>query len=83
MIAAGKLQAMVEGDALGLGWSHATEVRYGDLAAMDGEPHADQGRGEGDDDKQKNLCEQPEESDHSDEGSGLRRRGQVAFQVSE
>ena len=65
MIAAGQLKAMLEGNALGLGGSHATEVGHRDLAAMDGEPHADQGRGEGDDDEHEKLGEQAEEADHA------------------
>jgi hypothetical protein len=56
---------MLEGGALGFGGSHATEVGYGDLAAMDGEAHADQGRGESDDDEHENLGEQTQEAKHS------------------
>ena len=80
MIAARQLKAMLEGNALGLGGSHATEVGHGDLAAMDGESHADQGGGERDDDEHENLGEQTEEADHRRiRVDGLRVRGQVAF----
>ncbi len=40
------------------------KIGYGDLTAMDGEPHADQGGGEGDDDEHEKLGEQSEEADH-------------------
>ncbi len=64
MVAAGELQATLEGSPLGLGGRHATQVRHGDLAAMDGKSHADQGGGERDDDEHENLGEQTEEADH-------------------
>ncbi len=64
MIAAGQFEATLEGDTLGLGRRHATQVRHRDLAAMDGESHADQSRGERDDDEHENLGEQTEETNH-------------------
>jgi hypothetical protein len=64
MIAAGQLQAALEGGVLGLGRSHAAQVRHGNLPAMDGESHADQSRGERDDDEYKNLGEQTEKANH-------------------
>ena len=57
VIAVGQLKAMLKGNALGQGGSHTTEVRHGDLTAMDGEPHADEGRGERDDDEHEYLGE--------------------------
>ncbi len=64
MIAAGQLQATLEGGMLGLGWSHAAQIRHRDLAAMNGEPHADEGEGESDDDEHENLGEQTEKANH-------------------
>jgi hypothetical protein len=65
MIAAGEFKTTVEGEAFGLGWSHATEVRDGDLATMDCKPHAYQRRGERDDDQNENLGEQAEKTNHA------------------
>ena len=65
MIAAGEFETTVKGGALGFGRGHATEVRDGDLTAMDGKPHADQRRGKSDDDEDENLREQTEEANHA------------------
>ena len=82
VIAAGQLKTMLKGNALGLGGSHTTEVRHGDLTAMDGEPHADQGRGERDDDEHEHLGEQAEEADHARlrvDVYGVRGQGYMRF----
>ena len=71
VIAGFELQAALGGQTLGIGGSHAAEVGHGDLAAMDGEAHADQARGERDDDEHENLGEQTKEADHpATKGSG-------------
>jgi hypothetical protein len=64
VIAAGQFEATLEGGALSLGGSHATQVGHGDLTAMDGESHADEGGGERDDYQHENLGEQTEEANH-------------------
>ena len=68
VIAAREFKPMLEGDALGFRGRQAVEVRHGHLTAMDGEPHADQRRGQGDDDEDENLGEHAEESNHATSG---------------
>ena len=68
VVAVGQLEAALEGDTLGCGGSHATEVRDRNLAAMDGKPHADERRGKRDDDQHQNLGEQAKEANHSNSG---------------
>jgi hypothetical protein len=71
---------MLKSNALGLGGSHTMEVGHGDLTAMNGEPHADQGRGERDDDEDEHLGEQAEEANHGQtQGRRLLVRGQEYF----
>jgi hypothetical protein len=65
MIVAGEFESSVEGDAFGVGRSHATKVRDGDLAAVNRKPHAYQRGGERDDDQNENLGEQAEETNHA------------------
>jgi len=45
VIIARELKTALEGDTVGFGGSHATEIGDGDLTAMDGKPHADEGGG--------------------------------------
>ena len=64
VIAARQFQAALEGNSLGLGRSHTSQVRHGNLSAMDCKSHADQGRGERHDNEHKNLGEQTEKANH-------------------
>jgi hypothetical protein len=65
VIAAREFKAMVEGSTLGFGGRHAAKVGDCYFASMDGEPHAYERRGQGDDDEHENLGKQLEESNYA------------------